>query len=323
MARMLRPHVRQGIHGVLLSANVRLRLFPEAPDQMAFEAMLTRALQRNRARLHAYAWLEHQAKLVIQVDEVPIGRVVQQAVGPYSRYVNRRYGRRGHYFGRAYQSVLLNGTDHLPELVRHIHLMPVGPAVNSLDYPACSHGAYLGLVQVPWLTTELVSKLLSQRGYPGPDGYARFIAEGDDPSTVAGRAASGRASPFRRLDDESFCRWLKQSRTRRPSLEQIIKAACRQLHLEPEDLHAFKRPALPLARALITWHATAGAGIPLAEVAKCLNRHPSTLLASVRRHRALRPRLFQMSLEQLLAGVMQRQAGRWALPTDRKSKRPA
>jgi len=281
---------------VVLTTNVRRPLFPEPSDQPLFEAILTRALEQSRARLHAYTWLEQQAHLVIQVHEVPIGRIVQQTVGPYSRSVSRRYGQPGHHFGRAYRAMLLKPTDYLPELVRYIHLAPVlaGRVADPTDYVGSSHRVYLGLCETRWLTTLLVYTQLASRGYVGTEGYHRFIAQGGAPGTPEARSCG------HRMFLTAFCRWLRQVESGRPALEQIIEAVCRRLALVPQDLQSAGRPALPLARALIAWHATQGGGFSLAAVARRLDRSPSTLHAAIRRHRALRPRFFQMPLAQLI-----------------------
>ncbi|WP_147293193.1 hypothetical protein [Dyella monticola] len=272
-------------------------MFPEpSSDQPLFEVMLAQALERARARLHAYAWLTQQAHLVIQVHEVPIGRIVQQAMGPYSRAVSRRYRRPGHHFGRAYRAILLKRTEHLPELVRYIHLAPLmaGKVEDLRDYVANSHRAYLGLCETRWLTTLLVYTQLAQRGFAGTEGYGRFMAQGEAPAIAEARLG-GRGMPL-----AAFCRWLHQVESGRPPLEQIIEAVCQRLGLAPEDLQSSGRPVLPLARALIAWHATQGGGFSLATVARRLDRSPSTLHAAMRRHRAVRPRFFQVPLVQLI-----------------------
>lgn len=296
MTQMRHSHVKGSIYGVMLTTNVRRPLFPEPSDRPLFEAILTRALERYRARLHAYAWLEQQAHLVVQVHETPIGRIVQQTVGPYSRAVSRRYGRPGHHFGRAYRAILLKRTEYLPELVRYIHLAPVmaGKVADPCEYAGSSHRAYLGLCETRWLTTLLVYTQLAQRGFAGTEGYRRFIAQGVTLGIAEARSG-GYGTP-----QAAFCRWLRQVESGRPTLEQIIDAVCRRLGLVPRDLQSSGRPALPLARALITWHATQGGGFSLAAVARRLDRSPSTLHAAMRRHRALRPRLFQIPLAQLI-----------------------
>jgi len=293
---MRHPHVKGNIYSVVLTTNVRRPLFPEPSDQALFEVILARALERYRARLHAYAWLDQQAHLAIQVCEVPIGRVVQQAVGPYSRSVSHRHGQPGHHFGRAYRAILLKRTEYLPELVRHIHLAPVvaGKVADPGDYVKSSHRTYLGLCETRWLTTLLVYTQLAARGLVGTEGYRRFIAQGEAPDIDEASSGSHWTS------QAAFCRWLRQMESGRPTLEQIVEAVCRRLGLVPQDLQSAGRPALPLARALIAWHATQGGGVSLAAVARRLDRSPSTLHAAMRRHRALRPRLFQVPLEDLL-----------------------
>jgi transposase-like protein len=288
--------VKGSIYGVVLTTNVRRPLFPEPSDHPLFEAILARALERYRARLHAYAWLDQQAHLAIQVHEAPIGRIVQQAVGPYSRSLSRRYGRPGHHFGRAYRAILLKRTEHLPELVRYIHLAPVmaGKVADPGDYVGSSHRAYLGLCETRWLTTLLVYTQLAPRGFVGTEGYRRFVAQGRAADSAEARSGGHGTS------QAALCHWLRQVESGRPALEQIIEAVCRRLGLVPQDLQSSWRPALPLARALIAWHATQGGGLSLAAVARRLDRSPSTLHAAMRRHRALRPRFFDMPLAQLI-----------------------
>ena len=52
---------------------------------------------------------------------------------------------------------------------------------------------------------------------------------------------------------------------------------------------------LALARALITWYATERGVATLAEVARRLQRDPSTLFVAVERYRMLRPELFNLT----------------------------
>lgn len=302
MPREVRRYVRQGVYGVRLRTNLKVRLFPLEEDQREFEIILARTLVRMGAQLYAYSWLEDIAHLVIQIDEQPLGSIVQQVAAAYSRYINRRRGRRGHLFGRAYQSILLARTEYLPELVRHVHLTPVGAGLvaDPADWPSSSHCAYLGQTVTPWLTTQVVFQLLEDRGWRGRCGYSQFIAQGER-QQIAEVYGLDAIETLQVMGDDAFFRWLRDAQEERPSLEQIIQAVCVRLQIDPRELHMTSpRPVLPLARALVTWYATKGAGIALAAVGRRLHRHPATLYAGCKRQRAVRPSLFQEPIENLL-----------------------
>jgi putative transposase len=62
-----------------------------------------------------------------------------------------------------------------------------------------------------------------------------------------------------------------------------------------EVLSRSRQRRLSLARALITWYATERGVATLAEVARRLERDPSTLFVGVERYRTLRPELFNLT----------------------------
>ena len=79
------------------------------------------------------------------------------------------------------------------------------------------------------------------------------------------------------------------------SLDQVIDTVSSKLGLErTEVLSRSRQRRLALARALITWYATERGIATLAEVARRLERDPSTLFVAVERYRTLRPDLFNI-----------------------------
>ena len=80
------------------------------------------------------------------------------------------------------------------------------------------------------------------------------------------------------------------------SLDQVIDTVTCTLGLErSEVLSRSRQRRLALARALITWYATERGVATLAEVARRLQRDPSTLFVAVERYRTLRPELFNLT----------------------------
>jgi chromosomal replication initiation ATPase DnaA len=79
------------------------------------------------------------------------------------------------------------------------------------------------------------------------------------------------------------------------SLDQVIETVSSKLGLErTEVLSRSRQRRLALARALITWYATERGIATLAEVARRLERDPSTLFVAVERYRTLRADLFNI-----------------------------
>ena len=80
------------------------------------------------------------------------------------------------------------------------------------------------------------------------------------------------------------------------SLDQVIDTVSTTLGVErSEVLSRSRQRRLSLARALITWYATERGVATLAEVARRLERDPSTLFVGVERYRTLRPELFNLT----------------------------
>lgn len=94
------------------------------------------------------------------------------------------------------------------------------------------------------------------------------------------------------------------------SIDHLIDGVARILEVARADmLSASRRRRLSLARALVTWHATHSRIATLSEVARRLDRDPSTLLAAVERYRVQRPDLFT----ETMVGVIDRNAESWQL----------
>jgi hypothetical protein len=81
----------------------------------------------------------------------------------YSRNNHAKYATAGYLFQHPYRAYLLEGTTHLLEIVRHVHLAPLemGVTADLEGYRWCSHRAYLGLETLDWLNQGPVRALLA------------------------------------------------------------------------------------------------------------------------------------------------------------------
>ncbi len=154
------------------------------------------------------------------------------------------------------------------------------------------------MATIPWLTTGIALRMLAQRPDQARYAYRRLMFEGPTPGEGAYFDRGSDADP-RVLGDREFMEAIpRHMRVYRStySLEQVIDTVSCTLGVErSEVLSRSRQRRLALARALITWYATERGVATLAEVARRLERDPSTLFVGVERYRTLRPELFNLT----------------------------
>ena len=303
MPRLPRQHVRYGIYYVQLFVSGDGPQFPGPDDQRDFELLVARALGRSGAKLHAYAWLRASSNMLIQVDDMPLGQIVQSITGPYSRGVNLRLGRTGQRFEHPHGATLVQPGDDVLETVGHLHRLAIESDFYAPPHSQTlsSHSAYRGEVSIPWLTMDLVHELLAARGLTQRAGYRQFIRE-FRPTFINVLTTNSQGVTTRNINEAAFVRWLSErAEPARTSLQELVGAVANHLVVAPVELHSIsRRRSLSCARAVITWYAMNGQIATLTEVARHFDRDPSTLSAGMSRYMRSRPELFLVSLEEFL-----------------------
>jgi hypothetical protein len=162
MTRPKKQHRPGGIHYVVLFGNGGQEIFLDDADRQNFLDLLSVAQARCNAQIFAFFLGRRDARLVVRVADVPVGRLVQRVATQYSRNNHAKYSTAGYLFQHPYRAYLLDGTTHLLDIVRHVHLAPLEMEItDDLDgYRWCSHRAYLGLETVDWLHQQPVRELL-------------------------------------------------------------------------------------------------------------------------------------------------------------------
>jgi len=297
MSRKARLHVPGGLYYVVQRGNASQPVFSQPDDYATFEGLLAAMLLRCRMRTHAFCWTEHAVHLAIEISDMPIGRLMQRLTSQYAREMHRKQGQSGHLFQQRYQALLVDPETYLLKLIRHIHTVPVrlGLAPVADDYPLSSYKAYLGMGSPPWLTTHLAMRMLGERNDQARQAYRQLMREEADAQSIACFDRGGPDDP-RVLGGREFMSVVpRHQRIFRSShsLEQVIDTVSRTLALERDEvLSRSRQRRLAMARALIAWYATERGIATLAEVARRLQRDPSTLFVAVERYRSLRPELF-------------------------------
>jgi putative transposase len=124
MTRPKKQHRPGGIHYVVLFGNGGQEIFQDDADKQNFMDLLSVAQARCNAQVLAFCLGRRDARLVVRVADVPVGRLVQRVATQHSRNNHAKYATAGYLFQHPYRAYLLEGTTHLLAIVRHVHLAP-------------------------------------------------------------------------------------------------------------------------------------------------------------------------------------------------------
>jgi putative transposase len=326
MTRPKKQHRPGGVHYVVLFGNGGQEIFQDDADRQNFLELLSVAQARCNAEIFAFCLGRRDARLVVRVADVPVGRLVQRVATQYSRNNHAKYSTAGYLFQHPYRAYLLEGTAHLLDIVRHVHLAPVEMEVTQdLDgFRWCSHHYYLGQGRLDWLRQVPVRELLvpipealaanePTMALPAPAAATGPISDTEQAEQryldfMSGKVGvtSGDDAPPRSQSpsDDQFFSWLRRHAGKPPAtvtVDQVIQAVAKKMGVDRKRLLSTSRERrLTLTRALIGWHVTKNQIATLTEVSRQLGRDPSSVYTAYARYRAWRPQLFRDSLATIL-----------------------
>ena len=281
MPRQRRIHVSGGLYHAVLRGNHRQAIFDGSDDYLCFEDIVARALERYGASLFAYCWMTNHVHLAIRIADAPLGSVMGIVASRYARAKQRAVATTGHLFERRYRARLVDADRYLLALVRYVHLNPVRARMvdDPRDYRWSSHCAYLGAPCPRWLRIEPVLEVLGRRADTARAAYHRFMNEAPGDAEREAITPDAGGGPARRHESGSPPRSRTAGRCAGPhDLDTIIAAVAAEHGLALDDLRSKRRhPALVRARMEIARRALIAGVANLSQVARQLNRAPTTL----------------------------------------------
>lgn len=288
MPRKPRLHVPAAFYHVTLRGNHRQDIFFSPNDRNLLNEIVAQVIERSDTRLHAYCWMTNHIHMLVQVGNMPLGRIILRIASRYARVLQAGLHTTGHLFERRYHAVLVDADTYLLELLRYIHLNPVRARMaNSPDaYPWSSHHAYIGRRSEPWVTTDFSLSMFHTERQQAMDAYLRFMSQ--DPFQIDSPLQDRNPKDARILGSDTFASKLLGNAWRPGSsktLDQLIDEACLQFSISRQTLLSTSRQRqLSYARAWIAYQAITLRIASLSRVAALLGRDESTLRESVKLH---------------------------------------
>jgi putative transposase len=198
MARKPRIHFPGALYHVITRGNRRQGVFLDEKDFERFLIYFSDSKTRHVFHLYAYALMKNHLHLLLEVEDVPLSRIMQTLLFRYTRYFNRRHGETGHLFQGRYKAILCDKDAYLLELVRYIHLNPVRAKVvkEPEAYRWTGHLSYLGRGGADDLIDEaFVLDQFSGKRSLGRRRYRQFVREG---------ISSGHEEKYYRVKDQRY-----------------------------------------------------------------------------------------------------------------------
>lgn len=202
MARPPRLHVPGGHYHVTLRGNHQEPIFTLASDRTLFNSVLSDAIDRFSARIHAFCWMTNHIHILAQIGDAPLGKVMQRVAVRYSRHKQKALGTSGHLFERRYDARFISSNAYFLAVLRYIHLNPqqAGLVIEPSDFEWSSHRAYLGIESIAWLTTDFGLSLFHAKQGEARRAYQRFMLETRACDVAAERDPSRDPSSFGRAE---------------------------------------------------------------------------------------------------------------------------
>lgn len=181
MPRRPRGLITESFLHIGAKGNRGFPIYLRPSDYERFLLRLEEKASAHSVKIHAFCLMTNHLHVVVEAGVIPISPFMQAVLARHAEFINRSYQYRGHVFGGRFWSRVCRYDEDLLATIRYIHRNPVraGIVISPEEYPWSSHRAYLGLAQMPWLTTRCL-EFFGQDKVRSIKRYAEFVSAGPD-----------------------------------------------------------------------------------------------------------------------------------------------
>ena len=197
MPRRPRVHFPGAFYHVIARGNGGQRVFLDSQDYQRYSSFLREYKEKYEFSLYTYALMPNHLHLLLEVNEVPLSRLMQNLQFRYTRNFNLKYKKWGHLFQGRYKAILCQKDSYFLELSAYIHLNPVraGLVKDPIDYPWSSYKFYKKAAKDNPVDEDLLLAQFSNNKAAARKAYALFVEE---------RIFQGHRKDFYELKDQCF-----------------------------------------------------------------------------------------------------------------------
>ena len=127
-----------------MRGNNKSKVFKTKENKADYLKLIKKYKSKYNFKLYAYCIMDNHAHLLIEVDKIPLSRIMQLIQQVYTQRYNKAYKRTGHVFEQRYKAIICDKDNYLLNLIRYIHMNPVNANIDEgLKYKWSSHIEYL------------------------------------------------------------------------------------------------------------------------------------------------------------------------------------
>jgi hypothetical protein len=227
--------------------------------------------------------MSNHVHLLMQVSDIPLGKVVMRIASRYARMFQKQLETTGHLFERRYHAVLVDADAYLLTLVRYIHLNPVraGLVGDPAHYPWSSHRRYLGGTGMEWVCTDFTHRLLAAGTGRAIDAYVAWMNAADGTRWGEGALATHSENPLV-LGSDTFLKRVSSIPPKKEwtnfTLDELLAECSLMFQTTPEAVRSPSRARhLSPARAWLSREALARGIATTSAIARFLNRSETAI----------------------------------------------
>lgn len=287
MARRARYHAPGATYHVMLRGNDGEEIFFSDRDRCIMCLLIQEGIERFGHRLIAFCFMTNHIHLAIQVDQVPLSRIMQNLAFRYTRYINWQQRRIGHLFQGRFKSIVVDSSRYLKQLVRYIHLNPVraGLVTQPEAYRWSSHNVYLRNTELAWLDPSVLLTSFAEIPLKAIANFHDYVSAGIN---VPEEFDFKRGMHDGIFGDDDFANKIKEKKTPviKPQLNipELVRVVCERYQI---DIVTLKKPGkhrqAANVRAILSLLVCEETNATLEELAAILDRDASSLSKQVAR----------------------------------------
>ena len=173
MARPKRIDFPGAFHHITVRANEKKNILTKSEDKDILLYFIKKYTTMFQSKLYAFIIMINHFHLLIESGIVSISQVMQNIIGNFAMYYNKKYNRVGHLFQGRFKSCLIDTDSYLLACTRYIHnnCKKAGICNKLEDYKWNSYIYYLGIQKSDFLETDLI---LSKFDY-NINGFIKYI----------------------------------------------------------------------------------------------------------------------------------------------------
>lgn len=304
MARKPRIHFPGALYHVIARGNRQQPIFLDENDCELYLYLLREYKKRFSFLLYAYVLMENHLHLLMEVEEIPLSRIMHDLQFRYTRKFNGRHKKDGHLFQGRYKAILCDRDTYLLELSAYIHLNPVRAGIvdNPREYSWSSYKAYVTKGAASLVNVDFLLSLFSKEKGHARRAYAQFVKS---------RIRGGHKKEFYKVEDQRFLgdekfvqrmhKCVNERIVKKPliPLDKIVSAVGFNLEIQRESFFTHTRnQRAALGRSVVCYLGRKLCSYENNTIAQFFKRDPSVLTRGMKtvEYHAISDRAFQKKL---------------------------